>query len=295
MTRASPSKVRPLDVADTLLERGEHYATRERLAALMGCLPAQVAQKLVPAARAGRMLCVTKGGWAPVPVDRVDRGMPIAFYLDDMMKHRNLVYYVGYRTAASYHRVSHHCWAATQVVVPTYQRSRRIDGDILRFVRRSATAEVPTVRLPGWCDSPPVAVSTPEATVYDLVARPDRSGGAVAVESVLGNMLMNGVLSAQRLADTAGHTGLWRDSVLRRSGCLLAQLQKDLRWYIKMPLDLSPLRDVLAAGKNSGIVPLWGERRLPPPLGSPRFKPYVDHDWDVLVDGAPDHDLFNDY
>lgn len=227
---------------------------------------------------------MTKGAWAPVhPGWRRMGTDPPAEYIDDLMAYLGHRHYVAYRSAAAVYGVSHHSFRGLQVAVDAYCRDRWIGGVPLRFVRSSHVGSVPT-KLKRF-GAAQVTVSTPEATVLDLMERPDLGGGLGYVANAVGDMLAFGLIDAEALAAVSG---LYARSVVQRAGFVLDRMQHDLGWAIDKPLDLGPLEDALAS-RGMRTVALTAERaaRQPQTIGEAP----VDKRWQVAADFEIEHDL----
>lgn len=281
---ATSARIRPKDLPDFLLASGERIVSTERVSELLGVRPGRVSRSLAAPRRDHRIVSVTKGAWAPVrPGWRRMGTDPPAEYIDDLMALLGHRHYVAYRSAAAVYGVSHHSFQGLQVAVDAYCRDRWIGDVPLRFVRSSRVGSVPTrLRRFGTAQ---VTVSTPEATVLDLMERPDLGGGLGYVANAMGDMLAFGLLDAEALAALSG---LYARSVVQRAGHVLGRMQHDLDWAINKPLDLGPLEDALAS-RGMRTVALTARRatQLPQAAGEAP----VDRRWQVAVDCEIEHDL----
>lgn len=109
--------------------------------------------------------------------------LPAEQFVPQLMEHLGVPYYAGLLTAARYHGAAHQQPQIFQVMVPANRPAIRCGQVRVAFVARHNAAEMPTVRL----NTPRgyVAVSTPEATAFDLVGYPRHSGGLSNVATVL--------------------------------------------------------------------------------------------------------------
>lgn len=277
-------RVKPRDLPEFLLATGEALASTERVAHLLGVRPERVSRSLAVARRERRIVSITKGMWAPVEEGWRHLGAhPPAEYLDDLMAHLGHCHYVAYRSAAAVHGVSHHSFPAFQVAVDAYCRDRMIGAVPLRFVRSSRMGMVPVCRRP--FGRARVTVSTPEATVLDLVERPRLGGGLDYVATILGDMQAFGLLDAGELADVST---LYPRAAVQRAAHILDHMSRELAGMIDRPLDLGPLERALA-GRGAQTVTLSCGHEAPPTR--PAAAAPVDRRWKVLVDYEIEHDL----
>ena len=278
------AKIKPRDLPEFLLASGETFVSTERVAQLLGVRPARVSRSLAAARRERRIVSITKGMWAPVEEGWHHLGAhPPAEYLDDLMAHLGHRHYVAYRSAAAVHGVSHHSFQAFQVAVDTYCRDRTIGGVPLRFVRSSRVGVAPVCRKP--YGRAHVTVSTPEATVLDLVERPQLGGGLDYVATILGDMQAFGLLDTDELAAVSA---LYPKAVVQRVGHILDYMSRELVGMIDRPLDLGPLEQALAA-RDAQTVTLSCGHEAPPTR--PAEAAAADRRWKVLVDYEIEHDL----
>ena len=278
------AKIKPRDLPEFLLASGETFVSTERVAQLLGVRPARVSRSLAAARRERRIVSITKGMWAPVEEGWHHLGAhPPAEYLDDLMAHLGHRHYVAYRSAAAVHGVSHHSFQAFQVAVDTYCRDRTIGGVPLRFVRSCRVGVAPVCRKP--YGRAHVTVSTPEATVLDLVERPQLGGGLDYVATILGDMQAFGLLDTGELAAVSA---LYPKAVVQRVGHILDYMSRELVGMIDRPLDLGPLEQALAA-RDAQTVTLSCGHEAPPTR--PAEAAAADRRWKVLVDYEIEHDL----
>ena len=273
-------RVRPDRICDYLLENGERFATTERLAELLGIGPARVSHVLAEARRNREMVSVTKGGWAPVPAScrKMRRAPAVSDYLDEMMRFMGHDYYVGYVSAASAYGARHYSHASCQIVTPRQHRSRKVGRTHLQFIRGRVRPEL--IRRKKLTEGT-IWVTDPEATIFDLVARPGVACGFHHVATIIGDMLItNGLLDAWKMAETAAW---YPRSVAQRVGYVTEIMRGHLEWACSSSLDLEPLADLLHDG-GSREVSLTGR----PSLISESTRTVTGNKWMVLVDHVLD-------
>ena len=275
---AETATLRPTELADFLLERGDRLATTEEVSALLGVRPERVSRSLAVPRRDGRMLSVTAGLWAPVRSSRAAAGTnPAVEFIDGMMSHLGHRYCLGYRSAAAMYGAAHFGCRDLQVITTARLRSRRLGSWPLQFVTRPELERWPARVLTR--SGRPVRVASPEATVFDLTARPDLSLGLSHAATLIAELLTLDTLDGYELAIAAA---LYPAAVVRRAGFLLDHLQSELSWDMDRPVDLEPLRSHvrtlpsrtvrLSAGRDSYL-------RIEEPGDE-----HVDDRWGVLVD-----------
>lgn len=153
--------------------------------------------------------------------------------------------YVGLLTAAEWHGVSPFAAQETQLVVARNYPTVRLGRDRLVFVAKHAVATTPQTTIP--TPVGPVPVSTPEATVIDLMRYSGRAGGWSTVAAVV--MGLGPSLRAVPLTealDAAGDvTAAQRTGLLLEDGGYLASAAVVARWLARQkvsPRTLDPRR-----------------------------------------------------
>lgn len=104
-------------------------------------------------------------------------------FLDPLMTHLHMPYYVGLLTAASIHGAGGQAAQVVQVVVARPRRAVRVGRLAIEFVVRRTAGQAPVELLT--TTSGRVRVATPEVLALDLVRYPGRGGGWGNVLTVL--------------------------------------------------------------------------------------------------------------
>jgi predicted transcriptional regulator of viral defense system len=152
------------------------------------------------------------------PEDRPRGAPPVAAWLNDYMSQRTSHYYVGLLSAAALHGSSSQVPMATQVIVPEPVRPFELGRLRIEFFTKQRADRTPLAALPGLAS--PMNVSTPAATLLDLVAFSRRVGGMTRVlEIAVG---LKSKLTAHDIRD-ASRAGASMP-VLQRTGYLLEHL-----------------------------------------------------------------------
>lgn len=212
--------VNPSALADWLVARGKHFITTDEVARLVGVEPDVVSVSLQRAREANKIVSVTKGGWVPVPPEYRDAGAPPPLhYIDPLMRHLGHPYYVGLLSAARLHGASHQVPMVLQVVTPALLRDRRIGSNRIEFIRRSSAGRRPTAQRN--VPTGRTTVATPEVAVLDLVEAPSAGAGLGNVATVIGDLLQEGAIDADALAEAAAD---YPSAVAQRTGYLVEHM-----------------------------------------------------------------------
>ncbi len=261
----------PSQLPDWLLSRWRHFVSTAEVAELVGVEEAKVHLSLHRARDARKIVSVTKGGWVPVPPEYREAGAPPPIhYIDPLMRHLGLEYYVGLLSSARLHGASHQVSMVFQVVTPALLRDRRIGASRIQFIRRAATGDrpvqqhnVPTGR---------VTIATPETTVLDIVEAPDVAAGLGNVGNVIGELALEGLIDGARLADAASGYPL---TVAQRAGWLIDLMAAE----VDASVELDELAESVA-GRDHTVL-------------DPRASTEGNRDarWSVIVNTDVEHDL----
>jgi predicted transcriptional regulator of viral defense system len=251
--------------------RGRHYIQTGEVAELLAIDADVVSDSLQRAREAGKLVSVTKGGWVPVPPEyRAAGAPPPVHFIDQMMHHLGHAYYVGFLSAATMHGASHQAAMVLQIVTPARLRDRQIGAGRIQFIQRSNAGQqlcelknVPTGR---------VRVSTPAATVFDLVGFPRAGGGLSNIATVIGDLLVEGQLIPEALIDAAR---LHPVAVVQRAGYLIEFMANEIGFAI----DLDGLAALVASADVSPLAP-----------GRPASTDRDDR-WRVQLNTQVEHDL----
>lgn len=235
------------DAAGWALAHGHSALTTDELADVLGVPPSQVRQRLYPGARRGEWAMPVRGLWVPVPPEYRTWGAPPGIeIIDQMMRHLDIRYYVGWLSAAALHGAAHQAPQHFQVAVNRHVRDRRVGRTKFSFAQREIHSEM-TVPFPTRAGS--VAVSSIACTLLDIANDTGRAGGIDnAATAIVGLSELEGFRVKEVLA-LAPH---FPASALRRAGWILdryggredlATLKRAARKGAHTPSRLVPSRD----------------------------------------------------
>lgn len=242
--------IRPTDLSDWLIAHGQHFATTDEIAELVGVAPGSVRQSLRRPVAANKIVSVTNGAWVPVPPEyRAAGAPPPAHFIHRLMEFLGHPYYVGFLSAAAIHGASHQAVMVFQVATPAVLRDRQIGAGQMRFIRRSAVPRrsvvdhlVPTGRI---------KVSTPAVTLLDLVESPSQGAGLSNVATVIAQFVEDEIIDPDVLArEAAGYP----TAVAQRAGLLVESMAE----LIGASIDLRELERLI---QGSASVALSSHRR----------------------------------
>jgi predicted transcriptional regulator of viral defense system len=251
---------------DHLIGQGRYTATTEEITRLTGRDADAVRHGLARLRRQGRLFSPARGFHVVVPPEyRSWKAVPADWFVDDLMAYLRRSYYVGLLSAASLHGASHQAPQVFQIVTEREHHDRDFGRVRLRFYQSAWVPKTPTIVRNSHTGT--LKVSTPEATVVDLVDRPRDGGGLSNIATIVKE------IEPLEGAELARLSALRPRAHARRLGWLLQHFRDDV--------DLAPLRRAAEpeAGKPVALSP--GSRR-PGPL---------DRRWGVRVNTEVEPDV----
>lgn len=177
-----------------------------------------------------------------VPPEHLARGAPpVAAWLDAYFRLRGQPYYVGLLSAAALHGSASQALQVTQILTTKPMRPMDLGRLHVDFYVKKHLQQTPLASLAG--TPAPLAVSSPEATVLDLIAFSDRIGGIRRVTDVIADLkgVINPVgLRAALRAET-------QTSIKQRLGYILSilgldRMAEEVRRSLPKRLAVAPLQ-----------------------------------------------------
>lgn len=234
MERERVASVRAPDLAVWALARGRRWLTSAEVADLIGVPVDQVRRRLAAPRRRGEWITPARGLWVPVPAEYRTWGAPPAMeFIDPLMKHLGIDYYVGWLNAAAVYGASHQAVQVFQVATSTSVKERTLGRNVLRFFERRHVGSVPTrqhVTPAGYA-----TISTPAVTALDVANDIVVAGGMSNAATVIAELAEHNDFD---LADVARLSDRYPASASRRVGWILQNYTGRL--------DLGPLIEATA-------------------------------------------------
>lgn len=201
--------------------RGRFGFTFDTVLAETGLSPAAAAAQLRRLAPGVVALYPRAGYYLIVPPEhRAIGAPPLTWWIDDFFaNHRQEPYYLGLLTAAARHGAQHQVPQIAQILTQRPHRPLKIGRLKILFVTKKAVAHTPTIRVTGgWA---PFRMSTPDATVLDLLRYPEHVGGIDRVAELITELRPKLTMAGFRRALAAPH----ETTVSQRAGFLLETLK----------------------------------------------------------------------
>lgn len=202
-----------------------------------------------------RLVSPVRGLYVVVPPEHRSRGVvPALHFIDPMMKHLDVHYYVAYASAAQWWGAAHQAPQQFEVVVSRHVLDRDIERVRLRFhtSTRIDSDEVRRVAGPRTM----INVSSPDLTAVDLASRPKLAGGLSNTATILAELPE---LDGERLAALVERR---TRADARRLGWLLELVRDDLDLgaarALARPNQGQPTPLAANAGRRGIVDTRWG-------------------------------------
>jgi predicted transcriptional regulator of viral defense system len=183
-----------------LASQGRHCFTTDQAVAALGSSVVATRAALRRLKEKGVVAVPYRGFYVIVPPEYRHIGcLPADQFVPELMKHLGQPYYVSLLSAARYHGAAHQQPQIFHVMVVKNRPSIVCGAVRVQFVSRRNAAEIPTTRF----NTPRgyVAVSSPDATAFDIVGYHRHAGGLDNVATVLAELADS--LSSEGLFETA--------------------------------------------------------------------------------------------
>jgi predicted transcriptional regulator of viral defense system len=257
-------------MVDALQANGRYTFDRKEARANLQTSEVNLKRAVMRLASKDRIVVPIRGFYVIVPLEyRVVGSPPASWFVDDVMKHLGLPYYVGVLSAASIHGAAHQQPQEYQIVTDVARRQIVAGRVRLRFLGKKELGR--TLTMPVRTETGSMQVSTPEATALDLLRYASTAAGGLGnVATVLSELAEE--VGPQRLVNAVRADG--KLALAQRLGYLL-----ELVGAAEQAAELGKM----LAGEGVRNTPLRPGR---PIRGCP-----VDHRWGVIINETIEVDL----
>jgi predicted transcriptional regulator of viral defense system len=248
---------------DEFLSEGRVTTTQAEIRDRTGSSVGSVRIAVAEAQRRHFLFSPVRGLYVLVPPQYRRQGtVPADWFLDDLCRHLDRNYYLGYLSAAARHGSAHQAPQVTQTVVERRVADRALGPIQLRFYTDVHMSQWAVTSVTGPTGS--LRVATAETCALDLAETPERGGGVGNIVTVLGGL----TLDAEKLALQAERRPR---AAIRRLGLLLE--------YAAASVALDALVEIAAAERS---------RTLLDPKGPPHGP--FDKRWHVVMNTTVEPD-----
>lgn len=240
MSRITAERLKVSDLIEELQAQGRYTFPLEELSQAVGgsCVALQSAIRRLK--KKGRLVSPRRSFFVIVPVEYRSTGAPPAsWFVDDLMGFLDQAYYVGLLSAAAVHGAAHQHPQVFQVVTSIPTASMTAGRTKLKFFRKRRIEHIETVRTK--TETGYMTISTPEATVFDLIRHVHASGHLSNVATVLAELAE--VIDPERLTASAATAS--RPEV-QRAGYLFQLVGHDAL--------AEPLAEQVASGRRRPVL-----------------------------------------
>lgn len=178
---------RSKDYIDDLAARGRYHFDASEFRKGLGVTIASANNALSRLAQQGLIASPAKGFYVIIPPEYRSLGcLPAEQFIPTLFDRKAEAYYAGLLTAAQYYGAAHHRPQAFQVFVGKPRKDIQCGSVKVAFIANKLADTVPT-RL---FNTPrgTLKVSTPEATLLDLIGYSGRAGGLDMVATVMADL-----------------------------------------------------------------------------------------------------------
>jgi predicted transcriptional regulator of viral defense system len=202
-----------------------------------------------------RIAKVSDSFYVVIPTEYMNAGAPPAsWFIHPLMEAKKHPYYVGLLSAASLHGASHHQPQEFQVITNAQLRPIKIARQHIRFFTKKSMEMTPVIDIK--TPTGVIHISTPEATILDLVRFSKMAGHLGNVATVISELTEK--LTPEAMLKTVQHYG--DIPTVQRLGYLLEEVGAEAIagpfavWLAKQPsraIPLRPGRSTASAALNS--------------------------------------------
>lgn len=172
---------------NTLSANGDVSFTFKQMQMETGNSTKAVERALYRLKRKGEIATVAKGFYLILPPEFRKLGcLPPDYFIDDLMNHWGEKYYVALLSAALYHGAAHQQPQIFQVITDQYHPPIHCGHVHIEFSKKKTIIDLPITRLKTHTGM--MNISTPEATMMDLLIFIRRCGGISHVATVLNEL-----------------------------------------------------------------------------------------------------------
>jgi len=254
---------------DMKQSQGIYYFTRDEALEELKITSMAFRKAVLRLTDKSRVLRIHGSFYVIIPLEYVASGvLPPEWFIDDLMRYIGQPCYVGLLSAATLHGAAHQQPQQYQVVTTKSLREARLRSLAIRFFVKKGFFHTPVIRIKVQTGS--IAVSTPEATVLDLVRYARSIGGLDRVFTVLQEL--GDTLDTNKLIDAAQADG--NITYVQRLGWLL---------------------DKAGFSRKTGSLLEWTRQKKPFPA---KLEPslairgsILDNRWTLLVNTSVESDL----
>lgn len=184
MPKTHHNHIRLSEYLESLLRKGAITFTKESAIKVLGCSEIAFMRASQRLQKKGLLLRPATGFYVIIEVEYRDAGgPPPSHYLPKLMSHLRVPYYVGLLSAASFHGATHQAVMETQVITSRSLLMIEYGRNRIRFIKNKFAEKIP--KQPLKTPHGDVLISSPEATLFDLLRYDQKAAGLSHIATVI--------------------------------------------------------------------------------------------------------------
>ena len=188
------------DYIELLQSRGKYVFKKSEALKALQCTDNAFRSSVKRLTQKQRIISLTQGLYLIIPLEYKNMSsLPPEWYINTLMKHLGISYYVGLLTAASYHGASHQAPQVYQVIIDMSLHPLHVGRSKIQFYKSSFLEKAKTSSFK--VSTGTLRLATPEQTAFDLARYLQASGGINHVATVLSELQES--LNADKLVEIA--------------------------------------------------------------------------------------------
>jgi hypothetical protein len=207
-----------IDYIEKCQKMGKLWFTKSAAIDELGCTAGALQQSVYDLVCKKRLATIRGDFILIIPFEYESWGIvPADWFIDPLMQHLKLPYYISALSAGEYHGASHQKPMQFQVVTNKYLRDIKYGRIHIRFLQNNRAIQMPTQRIQ--VQTGYAVLATPETMAFDLCKFYVASGYWSNIATVLLELLE--VVDPKKLCEIAA-SKIYNTSVLQRLGFMLS-------------------------------------------------------------------------
>jgi predicted transcriptional regulator of viral defense system len=203
---------------DALQAEGNYFITKNQMLKELSINEPSLKNSISRLFKKHRLISLKHGLYLIVPFEYRNIGAPPPdWFIDQLMKAHEALYYVGLLSAAALNGAAHQQPQVFQVITNKVLRPIKIGRARIVFYLKKDLKNLPFLQIK--TPTGYMAVSTPELTTFDLVSYIKQSGHIHHISTVL--LELGEIIDPQKLFNIASH---FPQSCIQRTGYILDEL-----------------------------------------------------------------------
>jgi predicted transcriptional regulator of viral defense system len=210
--------MRLIDFIEEKQRIGKFWFTKSEAIQQLMCTKSALQQSIYDLTKKKRLVAIRGQFVLIIPFDYKNWGIiPADWFIDPLMKHLELPYYIALLSAAQQYNAEHQKPMQLQVITNQHLRDIKYGRIHIHFIQNHSMTQIPTQRVQ--VQTGYEIASTPEATAFDLCKYYKASGYWSNIGTVLAELIES--IEPKKLCQIAC-SNLYDDAVIQRLGFMLS-------------------------------------------------------------------------